>query len=391
MNLAKRNKAALLSLGLSVLLGMAQAQTAQTQMPQEQPPTLPATSAPAVQPAAPQTAAPNKQSHGHAAPTASAVPLRLHAAPGTALEYATTAQVQISAFSLKVVARPGAVLSAADTARLAELNKALSAQTPALKQLLGRALPAATGKQFLKVLPTDTRGNTVLLSTWLAAPLSLGSAAPGASAVPPPGVQGVRLTQVVAPDGTTLNFQVQADDPATQRFLDALTPAERLSSLGQNAQASLYGLNLAPGETRSLTQHLDLSGLLGDLAAALGGAEVTPQIKAQIAMQPLILDVATTFLGRSEAGVLSYQQRFAARPWSLDVQSLGADGQPGTLTLTLSDWSGQGGLSYRPDGLPQTGDSAQSAGLDLSLDVPGVPAQLRAHLEFTLTASSAAR
>lgn len=375
-NLAKRNKAALLSLGLSVLLGVAQAQT----------PSIPATPLPAAQPAAPDpapTVAPAPTTD--AVPLASSAPLRLHAAPGTALEYATTSQVQVSAFSLKVVARPGAVLSAADTARLADLNQALSAQTPALRQLLGRALPAVAGKQFLKVLPPDAEGNMVLLSTWLAAPLSLDSAAP--AALP----QSIRLTQTVAPNGTTVNVQVQADDPATQRFYDALPPDERLSSLGQNAQASLYSLNLAPNATGRLTQRLDLSVLLGDLAAALGGAGVSPQIRAQIGAQPLVLDVATTFLGRGEAGVLSYQQRFVARPWSLTAQARGAGGAPGTLTLSVGNWSGQGGLSYRADGLPQTSDSTQSAGLDLSLDVPGVPAQVQAHLDFTLTASSAAR
>ena len=235
------------------------------------------------------------------------------------------------------------------------------------------------GKQFVKVLPTDAQGNTVLLSTWVSAPLGLGRAAPAP--------QTVRLTQTVAPDGTTLDAQIVADDPATQRFYDALPAGERLSSVGQNAQASLYGLNLMPGATGSAVQVLDLSGLLGDLAEALGGAGVTDQIR----LQPLRLDVATTFLGRSEAGVLSYQQRFAARPWTLSAQGSGAGAQPGVLRLSVGDWSGQGGVSFRPDGLPQTSDSTESAAFDLLLDVPGVPAQLQAHLEFSLTASSAAR
>ncbi len=309
----------------------------------------------------------------------SAAPLRLHAAPGTVLEYATTRQVQVTAFSLKVVARPGAVLSAADRSRVADLNAALTAQTATLQQLLGRAQPAVAGKQFVKVLPTDAQGNTVLLSTWVGAPLSLGRAAPAP--------QTVRLTQTVAPDGTTLDARTVADDPATQRFYDALPAGERLSSFGQNAQAGLYGLNLMPGATGSLVQALDLSGLLGDLAAALGGAGVADQIQ----LQPLRLDVGTTFLGRSESGVLSYQQRFAARPWTLSTQGVGAGAQPGVLRLSVGDWSGQGGLSFRPDGLPQTSDSAQAAAFDLVLDVPGVPAQLQAHLELTLTASSAVR
>ena len=372
MNPLQRRRAALLGLGLSVLLGVAQAQT--------QPPNIPATPAPAVQPATP-----GAVSVTDAALLPSAAPLRLHAAPGTALEYATTRQVQVTAFSLKVVARPGAVLSAADRSRVADLNAALTAQTATLQQLLGRAQPAVAGKQFVKVLPTDAQGNTVLLSTWVSAPLGLGSAAPAPQTVQ--STQTIRLTQTVAPDGTTLDARTEADDPATQRFYDALPAGERLSSFGQNAQASLYGLNLMPGATGSLVQALDLSGLLGDLAAALGGAGVADQIQ----LQPLRLDVGTTFLGRSEAGVLSYQQRFVARPWTLSTQGVGAGAQPGVLRLSVGDWSGQGGLSFRPDGLPQTSDSAQSAGFDLALDVPGVPAQLQAHLEFTLTASSAVR
>lgn len=384
MNPLQRKRAALLGLGLSALLGAAQAQTTQTQAIQAQAtqvqktqtPSIPATPAPAVQPATDAAAS--------SAPSISTVPLRLHAVPGTTLEYATTRQVQVTAFSLKVVARPGTVLSAADRSRVAALNAALGAQMPALQELISRAQPAAAGKQFLKVLPTDARGNAVLLSTWVAAPLSLGRAAPA--------LQTIRLTQIVAPNGTTLDAQITADDPATQRFYDALSSNERLSSFGQNAQAGLYGLNLAPGATGSLVQALDLSGLLGDLAAALGGVGVADQIR----VQPLVLDVGSTFLGRSEAGVLSYQQRFAARPWTFTAQGRGAGAQPGTLRLStlhlaVTSWSGQGGLSFRPDGLPQTSDSAQSADLDLVLDVPGVPAQLQAHLKFTLTASSAAR
>ncbi|GAA4019164.1 hypothetical protein GCM10022631_35490 [Deinococcus rubellus] len=368
MNPVQRKRAALLSLCLSALLGTAQAQ-AQTLQLQAQLLSIPATPAPAAQPALPDVAT-------------NTAPLRLHAAPGTTLEYATTRQVQVTAFSLKVVARPGAVLSAADRARVADLNTALSGQMPALQHLISRAQPAVAGKQFLKVQPTDAQGNMVLLSTWVAAPLSLGSAAPAP--------RTVRLTQSVAPDGTTLDAQIAADDPAAQRFYDALPSDQRLNSFGQNAQAGLYGLNLVSGGTGNLVQALDLSGLLGDLAAALGGAAVADQIRAQ----PLLLDVGTTFLGRSKAGVLSYQQRFAARPWTLSAQGAGAQtstSQTSTLRLTVTDWSGQGGLSFRPDGLPQTSDSAQSAGLDLVLDVPGVPAQLQAHLEFTLTASSAAR
>ncbi|WP_161882211.1 hypothetical protein [Deinococcus alpinitundrae] len=384
MNPLQRRRAAWLGLGLSVLLGVAQSQpvqapTVQVQPAQAQPqlPSIPATPVPAVQSGAAPTTDP--------ALMPGAAPLRLYAAPGTALEYATTRQIQVTAFSLKAVARSGAVLSAADRSRVADLNTALSAQTATLQELLRRAQPAAAGKQFVKVLPTDVQGNTVLLSTWVGAPLSLGSAMPAP--------QTVRLTQTVAPNGTTLDARIVADDPATQRFYDALPAGERLSSFGQNAQASLYSLNLMPGVTGvtgvtgSLVQALDLSGLLGELAAALGGAGVA----AQIQLQPLRLDVGSTFLGRSEAGVLSYQQRFAARPWTLSAQGTGAGAQPGVLRLSVSDWSGQGGLSFRPDGLPQTSDSVQSAAFDLVLDVPGVPAQLQAHLEFSLTASSAAR
>ncbi|AWN24282.1 hypothetical protein DKM44_14460 [Deinococcus irradiatisoli] len=353
-----------LSLGLALLLGAAWAQS----------PAIPAL------PLAPVTAAPVP---APPAP-ASAVALRLSALPGTALEYATSVELKLSEFEIKFVARPGAELSAADSARLTELNRALSAQQAGVGQLLGNFAQSLGGKQFLKVLPSDAQGNSVLLSTVVAPPLRLGAGAGAGVGAPPPETRSLQLVQLSAPDGRPLGLKVQGTDPAPGEAA-ALSADALTGGLGQS-NLSLYGLSLAPGETRGSTQTVDLSALLGPLAEALGGQN----LGAQIAAQPLTLNVATTFLGLGSGGVLRYQQRFVASPWTLSLDLPGQDGAS-RITMQVDNWSAQGGLSYRADGLPQTGDSAQTVALSLTVDRADGPLQLQARLGFSVVVSSAPR
>ena len=197
--------------------------------------------------------------------------------------------------------------------------------------------------------------------------------------------QTVRLTQTLAPDGQVLSVKVQTDDPMLQQRYVAMPMDDLLASLGQNGN-SLYGVNLKVGDTHTSTQSLDLSGLLGGLGSLLGGSTSAP-----IQSQPLTLTIATTYLGTNASGVRSYQQRYVAAPWTLDLTITGPAGQSTSLTLTVSAWSGQGGLSYRADGLPQTSDSTQALSVDMSADLPDLPAQVQAHISITLTSSGAAR
>ncbi len=370
-----------LSLGLTLLLGAAAAQSPVVQSPVAQSPAvqspaipaLPLSPAPSASPAVPVAAAP--------APPTSA--LRLSAAPGTALEYATTVEIELSAFELKFVGQPGAVLSAAESAQLADLNKALSAQQPDMGKLLGSFSQRVSGKQFLKMLPPDAQGNAVVLSTVIAPPLRLG-AAEAAPSGPAPAAQTAQLVQPSAPDGAAAPLGLQVQGAA--QGAGPAAPGS-LSSLGQN-NLGLYGLRLATGETYTGLQALDLSALFGPLGEALGGAD----IRVRIAAQPLSLNVATTFLGPGSGGVLRYQQRSAAAPWALalDLPGQNQDG-PARMTLQVQNWSAQGGLSYRADGLPQTSDSAQTVNLSLTVDRADVPLQLQAKLGFTLRLSSAPR
>ena len=356
MNAFSRN--VLLSASLSLLSG-AQAQSAAPPIP-----AAPASTAPALQ------AAPAER-------------LILNPAPGTALEYATSTQVQFTAFDLTAAAQPGVVLSAAQQSQLATLKRDLSAQLPVLKGALGRSVQAITGKQFTSVLPRDPEGNTVLLTSVVTAPVSVTDASGTTTTTP---AQTVRLTQTLAPDGQVLSVKVQTDDPMLQQRYVAMPMDDLLASLGQNGN-SLYGVNLKVGDTHTSTQSLDLSGLLGGLGSLLGGSDISADLKAQ----PLTLTIATTYLGTNASGVRSYQQRYVAAPWTLDLTITGPAGQSTSLTLTVSAWSGQGGLSYRADGLPQTSDSTQALSVDMSADLPDLPAQLQAHIGMTLTSSSAAR
>ncbi len=354
------SRTVLLAAGLSLLPASAQAQSA----------------APPI-PAAPASAVPASQDD-------SAERLTLNPAPGTALEYATSTQVQFTAFELTAAAQPGAALSAAQQSQLAALKRDLSAQLPALKAALGRSVQAITSKQFISVLPRDTEGNTVLLTSMVTAPTSVTDASGTVTTTP---AQTVRLTQTLAPDGQVLSAKVQTDDPALQQVYDAMQMDDLLASFSQTGGTTLYGINLKVGETHTSTQNLDLSGLLGGLGSLLGGSDISADLKAQ----PLALSVATTYLGTNASGVRSYQQRYAAAPWTLDLSVAGPAGQSTSMTLSVSAWSGQGGLSYRADGLPQTSDNTQALAVDMSVNLPDLPAQLQAHLGMTLTISSAVR
>lgn len=352
------------------LLGAGQAQTA--------PPPIPA--AP-VQPAESQSAA-----SAPAAPVA----LLLRAVPGTALEYAVTSQAQITNLQLNFVGKPGVNLSAAESGKLAEMNKTFGAQLPALSQLLGKNVTTSS-KQFLRVLPNDPQGNAVLLSTLVTAPVSGGLDSAGQ---PLPSAQTqvvkaqvIKLTQTVAPNGQTLSIKAEADDPAVQRLYDSMKVEDLLSTLSQTAQTNLYGLRLAPGQSRSVTQTTDLGPLLGGLGEALGGAGARTQMKAQ----PLTLNVSTTFLGQSAAGLLNYQQHYSAETWTLSAALGTVGGQTTTLNMKVMNWSGQGGLSYRADGLPQTSDTTQNVSVSMSADLPDMPVQMQVSMNLTLSVSSAVR
>ena len=285
--------------------------------------------------------------------------LTLRAAPGTALEYATLSGVQFSDLTLRYLPSAGQTLSADEQKKLAQLNQNAKAQLPQLSQALG-GVSDVPGKQFIKVLPSDERGNAVVQITALTPPST-----PGQSAPPP-----VSVTQTQAPSGQVLK-RSGAVGPA------AINAETFLSRLTQGA-GQLYGLALQPGQSRSSTQLLDLGPLLGGVSALAGSADLSAQFRAN----PLNMLIETTYLGKNTAGVRSYAQRFSAAPWTLSA--------PG-LKLAVTSWSGQGGQSFRTDGLPQTSDSTHTLAVTLLLDVPDAPVQLELNFKMRLVSSTAVK
>ena len=283
--------------------------------------------------------------------------LSLRAAPGSSLAYATRSSVQFSDIALHYQPRAGKSLSAAEQKNLAQLNAAAKAQLPQLKKALGGVSDVA-GKQFIKVLPNDERGNTVLQITALTLPSTPGKSAPAP----------VSVIQIQAPDGHLLKLS-GAVGPA------AINAEAFLSRLTQGA-GQLYGLALQPGQSRSSSQILDLGPLLGGVGALAGGSDLSAPLRAN----PLKVLVDTTYLGKNASGIRSYAQRFSAAPWALSV--------PG-LKLAVNSWSGQGGQSFRGDGLPQTSDNTQNLGVTLLLDVPQTPVQLELTFKLSLISSTA--
>ncbi|WP_420594460.1 hypothetical protein [Deinococcus sp.] len=309
--------------------------------------------------------------------------LTLSAVPGTQVTYLTTTKIEFTGFDVSFAPKPGKTLSAEDQAKLSEISSATKSQMAEVQAELGSAIQESEGKQFVRVLPPDVRGNAVL-QTSLVSPAPVIDLKTNRVTVSKTQFVTTTTQQTFAPDGKLLNLSIKSSDPKLQKFYSAMKFDELLGQMGQSGQGSLYGLALKAGESRNSTQSVDLSSLLSGLGALLmGETDVSQSLKSQ----PLTLNVATTYLGKSTAGIRSYQQRFTASPWKLSLK-----GGAGTSALNIrtTAWSGQGGQSYRPDGLPQTRDSAQDVSMIMTMDMPDLPVQMQLQMDMKLTTSIAA-
>ena len=309
-------------------------------------------------------------------------PLTLTARPGVMTEYTTSSTVQFTDFEISFAPLPGRVLSAAEQAQLKRLNDNASTQFADLKTLVGTPAQSTRTRQTLRVLSADTAGNTVLITTVITPPVI--ALRPGQVTA---AAQITRLTRTVSPTGGVVSFKVQTDDPQRQLTYERLNYADLLSSLSLSDTTSLYGLKLESGAAKTAVQTLDLSTFFGSLADALGGPGTSLNLKAQ----PLRLNVTTTAQGTDAGGGRRYVQTYRALPWTLNLSTRGEGGQTITLRFATTDWSGDGTLSYRPDGLPQSSELTQKIGMTLSAELPGLPVQLRARFGATLSLSSQAR
>ncbi|WP_293913099.1 hypothetical protein [Deinococcus sp.] len=309
-------------------------------------------------------------------------PLTLTARPGVTAEYTTSSSVQFTDFDISFAPLPGRMLSAAEQTQLKRLSDNAAVQFADLGTLVAAPPQRTRTRQTLRVLAADSAGNSVLLTTVITPPVIAFRA--GQVAAP---AQITRLTRTVSPSGQLVSFKVQTGDPQRQLAYERLNYADVLSALSLSDATSLYGLALKSGAARTAVQPLDLSTFFGSLADALGGPGTGISLKAQ----PLQLNVTTTFQGEDAGGTRRYDQTYRASPWILKLSTRGSDGQTITLKFATTDWSGEGTLSYRPDGLPDGGELTQKIGMTLSAELPGLPVQLRARFGATLSLSSKAK
>ncbi len=302
--------------------------------------------------------------------------LILSAVPGTQVEYVVSYKMRLDNLQFSYVPQPGVTLSAKQQAELTQMNDQLTAQLPQFTAALEKAAQSSQSKEFIKVLPRDERGNSVLQTT-LITPGQNDNVAKIKT------FTTTKLIQTIAPDGHILKLNIQTNDPQLQRVYNAMNSEELLKKFNQNGQGDLYGLTLRPGETRGSTQTLDVGALLGGLGALMGGAS----FKAQ----PLTMNVATTYLGKSATGVRSYQQSYTSSPWKVSVSVPSPGSKSSALDISATSSSGQGGQSYRPDGLPQTSDSVQTIGMVISSDLPDMPARSEFRVDMIIASSLAAR
>lgn len=185
----------------------------------------------------------------------------------------------------------------------------------------------------------------------------------------------IRIIQLVQPDGSVSDTRFESDNAEMQAAFASMDDLD-LSSMGMN-DASVYGMPLTPGFSKTNTSEVDMQalmgGMMGGLVASMSEGEDAQAMAAEIISgvksSPLVTTTKVTYTGTDAQGRYLFRTEATAQPWQLTM-NLGEGSEAMNLNMELADLIQTQQATYRTDGLPvrMQDDVTMRMKMDMAMD-----------------------
>ncbi|ADY26529.1 hypothetical protein Deipr_1384 [Deinococcus proteolyticus MRP] len=304
-------------------------------------PALPlnATATPTPAQRAPSTVAVGEPTPGRPGPAsmtpAQAQVFLLTAPSGTSVTLRQTVQMQMELEDVQVTGNAAKEMSEADIAEMREMFAEMS-KAP--------AEPTELVMSVGKVFADGSRELVMSTTTQMPAESGMDDFT-------------VRVIQRVEADGSISDTRFESDDAEMQAAFANMDGLD-LSSMGMN-DASVYGMQLTPGFSKTNTSEVDMQALMGGImagaVAAVAEDDKSQAIAAEIAdgikSSPLVSTTKVTYTGTDAQGRHLFRTDSAAQPWKMSM-NLGEGEGAMNMQMEMTDMVSAQQATYRTDGLP---------------------------------------
>ncbi|MDO4263296.1 MAG: hypothetical protein Q4C67_03785 [Deinococcus sp.] len=185
----------------------------------------------------------------------------------------------------------------------------------------------------------------------------------------------VRVIQRIAADGEVTGTRFESDNAEMQAAFAGMDDVD-LSSMGMN-DASVYGMPLTPGFSKTSTTKVDMQALLGSVMAGMIGSmaegedaqAMAAEIISGVKSSPLVTTTKVTYTGTDAQGRHLFRTEATAQPWQLSM-NLGEGNDAMNLNMELADLLQTQQATYRTDGLPVRlqDDATMRMKVDMAMD-----------------------